>query len=102
MTSKPEVSLSPAAEVLLGIVAVLLFAGSGEMFAHNRILQAWQRFKEAWVGISLVEEPKQGASVMGVHQCVNCGTKIDVAGLVPSIGGYRLYCSVCGHHWHVE
>ena len=47
VTITPEVSLNPAAEILLGIVAVLLFAGSGEMFAHNRILQAWQRFKEA-------------------------------------------------------
>ena len=47
VTITPEVSLNPAAEILLGIVAVLLFAGSGEMFAHNRILQVWQRFKEA-------------------------------------------------------
>ncbi len=47
VTITPEVSLNPAAEILLGIVAILLFAGSGEMFAHNRIMRAWQRFKEA-------------------------------------------------------
>lgn len=47
VTITPEISLNPVAEVLLGLVAILLFAGSGEMFVHERILGVWKRFKEA-------------------------------------------------------
>lgn len=43
----PEVALNPIVEILLAIVAILLLAGSGEMFAHRRIMRAWKRFKEA-------------------------------------------------------
>ena len=39
---------------------------------------------------------------MRVHNCALCGTAVDVSGLLPSIGGYKLYCTVCGHHWQVE
>lgn len=47
VTITPEISLNPVAEVLLGLVAILLFAGSGEMFVHEKILGIWKRFKEA-------------------------------------------------------
>ena len=47
VTITPEISLNPVAEVLLGLVAILLFAGSGEMFVHERIMGVWKRFKEA-------------------------------------------------------
>ena len=47
VTITPEISLNPVAEVLLALVAILLFAGSGEMFVHERIMGVWKRFKEA-------------------------------------------------------
>ena len=47
VTITPEIALNPVAEVLLAFVAILLLAGSGEMFAHNWILGVWKRFKEA-------------------------------------------------------
>jgi hypothetical protein len=47
VTITPEISLNPVAEVLLALVAILLFAGSGEMFVHERILGVWKRFKDA-------------------------------------------------------
>jgi hypothetical protein len=47
VTITPEISLNPVAEVLLALVAILLFAGSGEMFVHEKILGIWKRFKEA-------------------------------------------------------
>ena len=47
VTITPEISLNPVAEVLLGLVAILLFAGSGEMFVHERIMGVWKRFKES-------------------------------------------------------
>tara|TARA_B100001750_G_scaffold128389_1_gene101960 strand:- start:1029 stop:1619 length:591 start_codon:yes stop_codon:yes gene_type:complete len=43
----PEIGLNPIVEILLSIVAILLLAGSGEMFAHRSIMRAWKRFKEA-------------------------------------------------------
>ncbi|MFL2493383.1 MAG: hypothetical protein ACJ0HH_01320 [Candidatus Thalassarchaeum sp.] len=43
----PEIALNPIVEILLSIVAILLLAGSGEMFAHRNIVRAWKRFKEA-------------------------------------------------------
>ena len=33
--------------------------------------------------------------------CPKCGSVIEAEGLVPSLGGYNLYCVVCGHTWHV-
>jgi len=39
---------------------------------------------------------------MEVRNCELCGAAVDVSGLPSSIGGYRLYCTVCGHHWQVE
>jgi hypothetical protein len=47
VTITPEISLNPVAEVLLALVAILLFAGSGEMFVHERIMGVWKRFREA-------------------------------------------------------
>ena len=47
VTITPEISLNPVAEVLLALVAILLFAGSGEMFIHERIMGVWKRFREA-------------------------------------------------------
>ena len=47
VTITPEIALNPVVEVLLALVAILLLAGSGEMFAHNWILGVWKRFKEA-------------------------------------------------------
>ena len=47
VTITPEISLNPVAEVLLALVAILLFAGSGEMFVHEKIMGFWKRFKEA-------------------------------------------------------
>ena len=39
---------------------------------------------------------------MRVRNCELCGTAVDVSGLPPSFGGYKLYCTVCGHHWKTE
>lgn len=47
VTITPEIALNPVVEILLAIVAILLLAGSGEMFAHRSIMRAWKRFKEA-------------------------------------------------------
>ena len=47
VTITPEIALNPIVEILLAIVSILLLAGSGEMFAHQRIVKAWNRFKEA-------------------------------------------------------
>ena len=47
VTTTTEMGLNPVVEVLLAFVAILLLAGSGEMFAHNWILGVWKRFKEA-------------------------------------------------------
>ena len=47
VTITPEISLNPVAEVLLALVAILLLAGSGEMFVHERIMGVWKRFREA-------------------------------------------------------
>lgn len=46
VTITPEIALNPIVEILLSIVAILLLAGSGEMFAHRSIMRAWKRFKE--------------------------------------------------------
>ena len=42
---RPVLTLGTIAAFAL--TAILLLAGSGEMFAHRRIMRAWKRFKEA-------------------------------------------------------
>ena len=38
---------------------------------------------------------------MAAEKCPGCGSKIDIGGLPVSIGGFDLYCMVCGHNWHI-
>ena len=47
VTITPEIALNPVAELLLAFVAILLLAGSGEMFVHERLMRFWKRFMEA-------------------------------------------------------
>ena len=47
VTITPKIMLNPVVELLLAFVAILLFAGSGEMFVHERVMRFWKRFKEA-------------------------------------------------------
>jgi hypothetical protein len=46
VTTTTEMGLNPIAELLLGVVSILLLAGSGEMFVHEKILGAWKRFRD--------------------------------------------------------
>jgi len=39
---------------------------------------------------------------MEYASCENCGSKIEVGGLAPSVGGFDLYCVICGHTWHID
>ena len=47
VTITPEIALNPVVEILLAFVAILLFAGSGEMFVHERLMRFWKRIREA-------------------------------------------------------
>ena len=47
VTITPEIALNPVVEILLAFVAILLLAGSGEMFVHERLMRFWKRFREA-------------------------------------------------------
>ena len=47
VTITPQIALNPIVEILLAIVSILLLAGSGEMFVHERIMRVWKSFREA-------------------------------------------------------
>ena len=46
VTTTTEMGLNPVAELLLVLVSILLLAGSGEMFVHEKILRVWKRFRD--------------------------------------------------------
>ena len=35
-------------------------------------------------------------------RCPGCGSKMDIGGLLISIGGFDMYCTTCGHIWHIN
>ena len=37
-----------------------------------------------------------------INACTNCGSPVDIGGLTKSYGGYDVYCTICGHTFHVD
>jgi hypothetical protein len=51
---------------------------------------------------SIFEEPHDSGGRMVAPKCPNCGTEKDIGGLDKSYGGYQIFCTVCGHNWHIS